>query len=203
MKRILGMLIISTLILCGCNSNNNSSSNSVENHKSADSANSEPVNEARKINSIDELTDKEKEYYNLILDQLPILVDSIGGECTVSSPVYNYNVDNNEMFETPVFFAIVDGEIVSQIGINDKNNDVFLNSPVDKQYSKLLKEQKPFAAFEGNIVINSAENYYGLYYDDNYYTYGLGADTFDQKKIDTAKMKMQYIIDLGQVITKK
>lgn len=94
------------------------------------------------------LSEEETRQYELIKEQLPQLLGSLGlSECTISTPVYTINYGTGEKSETPLFYVISKGELVS--AVYAIGNEVGLTEPVAKGLNELFVNHTAFAWISG------------------------------------------------------
>ncbi len=90
------------------------------------------------------LNEEETRQYELIKEQLPQLMGSLGiSECTVSTPVYTIDYRTDEKSDLASFYVISNGELVS--AVHAINNDVSLTSPVADGLNELFVDHTAFA----------------------------------------------------------
>lgn len=198
MKKICFILLSAMLLMTACakESETDVSENSSENADSIQQTQSEPDKIV--------LNEEETRQYELIKEQLPQLMGSLGiSECTVSTPVYTIDYRTDEKSDLASFYVISNGELVS--AVHAINNDVSLTSPVADGLNELFVDHTAFAWISGytgeyveDVLDSQGFLVSGYIYDGEWHQ---DPNNFLEVEIDDIDgYELQYIEDMGETI---
>lgn len=198
MKKICFILLSAMLLMTACakESETDVSGSSSESAESVQQTQSEPDKRV--------LTEEETRQYELIKEQLPQLMESLGiSECTVSTPVYATDYRTDEKSDLASFYVISNGELVS--AVHAINNNVDLTRPVPDGLNELFADHTAFArisGYTGEFVEDEMDSQgflvSGYIYDGEWHQ---DPNNILEVEIDdTDGYELQYIEDMGETI---